>query len=193
MKTCLIKILFSLLIFNSCVLVGFPQSSDAPAAQNTEVMGENDRLPFMQHEKSADAADSGSGSLLLRTLGAMLLIVGIIFFGAWGLKKFGFGNVKPNSAENAPELTILSTVTPTNGSTLSVVRFGEKTLLIGSTAQSFTLLSELERETNSEEIILPKGRSVADLLAEEQSSFDRELTRASAQYDLRRESGGVIS
>lgn len=197
MKSCIVKILFALLIFNCGVLLAFPQAS-APPVQSAEVMDENERLPFMQHEKSADTADSSSGSLLLRTLGAMLLIVGIIFFGAWGLKKFGFGNQKSNAVENAPELVILSTVTPMSGSTLSVVRFGEKTLLVGSTAQSFTLLAELNEEANEQakdaaQTVLPKGRSVADLLAEEQSVFDKELARASAQYDLKRDSGGLIS
>ncbi len=189
MKAAALKILLCLLISNLCAPLYLAQTAAETPQQNAEMLGENERLPFMPDEKTAVAPDSGSGGLLLRTLGAMLLIVGIIFFGAWGLKKFGFGGTSPNAVENAPELAILSSVSPGSGRTLSVVRFGERTLLIGSTAQSFTLLAD----ESGGQINSPKTRSVADMLAEEDSSFEQEFAQAQANYDLRKENGGQIS
>ncbi len=199
MKTAIFKILFCLLIVNFSMTLNFSQTNGAANVQtnqtvqtdqNAEVLGENERLPFMPNEKSADAAETGSGGLLLKTLGAMFLIVGLIFFGAWTLKKFGFGNSNLTPVENAPELAILSTISAGSNRTLSIVRFGARTLLIGSTAQSFTLLAD---EGNAEPPVLPQARSVADLLAEEKPDFNKEFARATANYDERREIGGRIS
>ena len=150
-----------------------------PASQNSEVSGEYENLPFMKTEAVAQN-ETSSGSLLLRTLGAMLLIVGLIFFGAWGMKKLGFGNIKSNSAEDAPELTILSSVSLGGGRTISTIRFGEKILLIGSTAQSFTLLADdAENETDSK----IKPRSVAEMLAGETDPFADRLMQAELDLD----------
>jgi hypothetical protein len=63
----------------------------SPAPQNNEIMGEDDRLPFMQNQESRAMSEPSSGGLLLKTLGALLLIGGLIFGGAWGAKKLGFG------------------------------------------------------------------------------------------------------
>ena len=106
----------------------------------------------------------------------MLLIVGLIFFGAWGLKKLGFGNSKAKSVEDAPDLDdSYHSVSLGSGRTISTVRFGERILLVGSTAQSFTLLAdESDKETSGNS----KPRSVAEMLAEENDSFEDEFARA---------------
>lgn len=166
--------------------------SAAPTATNVAPpMGEDEHLAFMQDEQrgssAASATESSSGSLLLRTLGAMLLIVGLIFFGAWGVRKFGanFGLFQSSNLAkpNAPDLTVLNTVGLGTGRSLVIVRFGERNLLIGSTAQSFTLLAE--DETSREQTVLPRSsRSVADLLAEENNSFADELDSADERLNL---------
>ena len=158
--------------------------------QNTQTLGENERLPFMRTEDSAANSEPGSGGLLIRTLGAMLLIVGLIFFGAWGLKKLGFGNLKSNSAENAPDLTILSSVSMGSGRTISTVRFGERILLVGSTAQSFTLLAD---DTEDEPVSKIQPRSVAEMLAEEsENDFASELAQAEMNFDVWNKKGEQI-
>jgi len=50
----------------------------------------SDRLPFMADtdRESHEAAPSTTG-LMLRTLGALLLIIGLIVAAAWGMKRFG--------------------------------------------------------------------------------------------------------
>lgn len=80
-------------------------------------------------------------TLLFRTFGALLLIVGLIAASGWGLRKFGFARQK-GKGEEAHSLTVVNTVALGDKKTLQVVRFGERTLLIGSTSQGITLLAE---------------------------------------------------
>ena len=132
---------------------------------------------------------------MLKTLGTLLFVVGLIFFGAWGAKKLGFGNAKTNVAEDA-QLTILSSVNLGNGRTISTVRFGDRVLVVGSTPQSFTLLAEEEASgAAAAKISFENSRSVAEMLAEEaeeenlfsgeNDSFAREFERAQSILNLR--------
>lgn len=180
---------FIFLLFINSVVAQTPSSSAAPVSNeqsNSPVaaappaMSEDDHLTFMQDERQTGAAESNTSGMLLRTLGAMLLIVGLIFFGAWGVKKFGanFGLFQASNVvkPDAPDLTVLNSVSLGAGRSLVVVRFGERNLLVGSTAQSFTLLAD--DETNIEQTGVRRSRSVADLLAEENNSFADELDSA---------------
>lgn len=171
------KILFGFALFGVLIPACFAQQANEnqPARQNVEAPNNYENLPFMKDENSAANNQSSSGGMLVRTLGAMILIVGLIFFGAWGLKKLGFGNAKAKADENAPDLTVISSISLGSGRTISTVRFGEKVLLVGSTAQSFTLLAD-ESETETPEKIKP--RSVAEMLAEENESFADRFERA---------------
>ena len=186
------KILYSLLVLTALTSAGYAQNQDKHQmpVQPTEVLGENDRLPFMQTENAAANNEPSSGGLLIRTLGAMILIVGLIFFGAWGLKKMGIGNFKSDPGDDAPNLAILSSVSLGSGRTISTVRFGERILLVGSTAQAFTLLAD---ESEIEMPIDKKTRSVAEMLAEESGdSFASELVRAELNFDDRQAKGERI-
>lgn len=189
----MIKFFKNLLLSSAAVLVlalgCFAQNANtntAPVQQN-EVMTENERLPFMQTEENVTAQEPTSGGLLLKTLGSMLLIVGLIFFGAWGAKKLGFGNAKASGLDGDPALSVISSVALGNGRTISMVRFGERVLVVGSTPQSFTLLAE---ETPAENVAFQGSRSVAEMLAEEEGLFAAEFERASA--DLTKTGGGSI-
>jgi flagellar biogenesis protein FliO len=165
-----------------------PNAQDA-ANQTSNITKETDHLPFMKDERApADAQEPGTGSLLVKTIGAMLLIVGLIFFGAWGLKKFGFGNLKSNDAPDAPDLTVLSTVSLGSGRTISTIQFGERVLLVGSTAQTFTLLAD----EAGERVAVNNPRSVADLLDEENASFTEEFNLAQSRLDFPADDGGRI-
>jgi flagellar biogenesis protein FliO len=164
-----------------------PLPAASPNGQNTEIMGEDDRLPFMQNQESQAAQEPGSGSLLLKTLGAMLIVVGLIFGGAWGLKKLGFGNFNQKNAADDLDLAILTSVSLGSGRTISTIRFGERILLVGSTAQNFTLLAE---ESKPDAVSLLQTRSVAELLDEEETAFVAEFAKAEARLDF--ENGGQI-
>ena len=127
------------------------------------------------NERSTEDGPSAAG-LMVRTLGALLLIVGLIVAAGWGLRKFGgarFGAI----STDGPGLQVLSNVSVGNNRSLIVARFGERTILIGSTPQSFTLLATQDEES---ELDLPSpARSVSEMLAEDNySNFNQELTTA---------------
>lgn len=169
-------------VFASNVRAQNANETDAPAAsKSAEIMTENDRLPFMQSgEDATRPKEPGTGGLLVKTLGAMLLIVGLLFFGAWGLKKSGFGTLKAQDSAGAPDLAVLSSISVASGRTISAIRFGERVLLVASTPQSFTLLAEEEKKSVS----TPVSRSVAELLADETDDFGEALKQAENRFEL---------
>jgi flagellar biosynthetic protein FliO len=139
----------------------------------------DDRLPFMSANErdSHDPTPSATG-LLLRTLGALLLIVGLIVAAAWGMKRFGGGRFG-TPQENAPSLAVLNSLSLGERRSLTIVRFGDRTLLLGSTAHAVTLLAEAEPDE-----FAPHARSVADILNDERpAAFSHELFNATAQLD----------
>ena len=180
MKSIFLKILLvSLFAFSGLAATGVAQSPTEPTRPD-------DRLPFMQTEQTATApAEPSNAGLMIKSLGAMLLIVGLIFFGAWGLKKFGFGGFKAKDSADTLTLSIVSTLSVGTNCSLSVVQFGQRTLLVGSSPQSFTLLAD---ETNEAEYSATNSRSVAEMLAEE-NSFAEELQR---KIDFWTEKGGRV-
>jgi flagellar biosynthetic protein FliO len=118
--------------------------------------------------------------MLLRTFGALLLIVGLIAAAGWALRHFGVINFGKQHSD-AAGLKVLDTVQLGDRRTLTLVKFGERTLLIGSTPQGLSLLAE-----QAEELELPQGdymptvRTVTDLLdVNAAPPFEQELTRAS--------------
>jgi flagellar biosynthetic protein FliO len=134
----------------------------------------NDRLPFMMaDERDSREQPPSAAGLLLRTLGALLLIVGLIVAAAWGMKRFGgarFGTPQ----EDAPPLAVLNSLSLGDRRSLTIVRFGERTLLLGSTAHAVTLLAEAETDD-----FTPRARSVADILNDEKpAAFSQELFSA---------------
>lgn len=132
----------------------------------------NDRLPFMADSQRDNVEAPSTSGLLLRTVGALLLIVGLIVAASWGMKRFAgarFGAPK----EDAPQLAILNSLSLGDKKSLAIVRFGERTLLLGATPQSVTLLAE---EAGQSPI---QARSVAEILDDEASEeFAEELTAA---------------
>lgn len=184
MKPTVLTILFVMLFaLSGFVTAAFPQNSTPP----NEITRPDDHLPFMQSsEQTAVApAEPSTGGLLIKSLGAMLLIIGLIFFGAWGLKKFGYGKFRTNESADSPTLSIVSTLSVGTNCTLSVIQFGQRTLLVGSTPQSFTLLAD---ETNEPDFSVMNSRSVAEMLAEEKA-FANELERKIDYW----EKGGQVS
>jgi flagellar biogenesis protein FliO len=169
-----------MLFLLSTVLAPFAFAQSAPAESGAPAAATHDdeRLPFMQHENAPESTDSVStGGIILKTFGAMLIIVGLIFFVAWGLKKFGYGN-KASSKADAPELAIVSTVTVGSGRTISSIKFGNRVLLVGSTPQSFTLLADGADAFDGEPYPV-QPRSVAEML-EAEESFAQEFAKADA-------------
>jgi flagellar protein FliO/FliZ len=175
-----------------------PEASPAPATDhpvNTQPTKESEPLPFTLDEKSEANAESPSAAgLLMKTLGALLLIVGLIVAAGWGLRRFG-GTRFGATRKDAPELSVLTSVSLGNRRSIAVVRFGTRNLLIGSTAQAISLLDAEDSEIVETKI--PVARSVADLLkAGDSEEFQGVLAEAGAKLndispEWREEEGGA--
>ncbi|HET6975107.1 MAG TPA: flagellar biosynthetic protein FliO [Pyrinomonadaceae bacterium] len=160
-------------IISTIALLLLLVTASAARADQTQPAA-NDRLTFMsdsQHD-TTEQAPSTSG-LLLRTVGALLLIVGLIVAASWAMKRFA-GARFGSPAEDAPQLAVLNSLALGDKRSLAVVRFGERTLLLGSTSHAVTLLAE---ENNAS--VSPQPRSVAEILeGENAADFAEELIAA---------------
>ena len=167
------------------------QPADSLPAQQEPAppLGENEPIPFMRSEQSVAAEEPSSSGLLLKTVGSMVFIIGLIFVGAWGAKKLGFGNAKAAAGDDGTQLSVLNTITLGNGRSVSTIKFGSRLLLVGSTPQSFTLLAE---EVQQDRAITEAPRSVAELLAEDSISFDAELDHAASRITTIGQGGRLI-
>ncbi len=112
---------------------------------------------------------------LARALGALLVVLGLVGATAWVLKRYGLVR---SSATSQLNFSILSSASLGEKRTLSVIRFGNQALLIGSTPASMTLLaqmalSELEPQpqaTNSNTSAPIFARQLSQVYAELEAS-----------------------
>ena len=150
-----------------------PAAGKTPGAATTDSDPVNDRLPFMEAEtQNHDPAPSTAG-LLVRTVGALLLIVGLIVAAAWAMKRFGGARFGAPPTD-APSLAILNSLSLGDRRSLTVIKFGERTLLLGSTQHSIALLAESDENDFSTPV-----RSVAEILNDRQPAiFADELLAA---------------
>lgn len=153
-----------------------------PQPATAEPMGENDRLDFMRTEDVAEPQEPSSSGLIIKSIGALALVIALLFAGTWTLKKLGFGGKKPTVTTDQVNLAIVSSIAMGGGRTLSTIQFGDRVLLVGTTAQSFTLLAEDEPFGNR---FSPPPRSVADLLAGDDRSFEDELALMTDRWEAR--------
>lgn len=156
-----------------------PQPQE-PQPVRPEPMGENDRLDFMLAEEVERPQEPSSSGLVIKSVGALALIIALLFVGTWSLRKLGFGGKKPTAGADQVNLAIVSSIAMGGGRTLSTIQFGDRILLVGATAQSFTLLAE---ELPFENDFTENPRSVADLLAGDDRSFEEELTRLTGKWE----------
>lgn len=170
-----------IILFLLTLIFALPiNAQDNSPKQENQTLSEDEHLPFMQKETVNQPEETSNSGLIFRSFGLMFLIVGLIFGGAWTLKKFGFGKNNSVSAENSPEVTVLSKISLGNNQTISTIRFGERILLVGATPQQFTLLADEFIEANLDD---KKPRSVAELLADEKD-FEGELEKAKSLYSF---------
>jgi flagellar biogenesis protein FliO len=137
-----------------------------------EPMGENDRLDFMRTDDTEQPEEPSSGGLIIKSVGALALVIALLFAGTWSLRKLGFGGKKPSPEAENVNLTIVSSIPMGGGRTLSTIQFGDRILLVGATPQNISLLAE---EIPFDNEFSRRPRSVADLLAGDDRSFEEEL------------------
>lgn len=174
-----------------------PTPADLPPADDA-------RLAFLDEGRVGESNESAPGALglMARTLGALCLIVGLIFAASWGLRRFGGARFGQTGAR-ASQLSVLSSVSLGDKRSLAVVKFGGRVLLIGSTGQAITLLAEDEDEGEARDDASPPARSVAELLSNDAAgAFEHEFVMAGQRLEEARpafrenaradESGGAI-
>ena len=116
--------------------VSAPGRDGAPVSQASQ----DDRLPFMSDpDQSSGSAQPGSLGLFMRTMGALLLVIGLLVGSMWCLKRLR--KTQFGKSTEGVDLAVLTTVGIGDRRSLLVVKFGEKTLLLGSTPHSVNVLS----------------------------------------------------
>lgn len=175
-----------LALFCLCASVS-PWLVDAPQVAAQTPPGKNaptdyERLPFMKHDDvAAESAAPSAGGLLLRTCGALLLVLGLLVAAAWAARRWG-GQSFAGRPDPETALAVVATLSLGERRTVSAVRFGDRLLLLGATPQAITLLASSERPQRPAK---PRMRSVAELLAADEAgaveapSFAQALTSAS--------------
>ncbi|MEQ1604122.1 MAG: flagellar biosynthetic protein FliO [Pyrinomonadaceae bacterium] len=168
----------------------FPQQPKPTTLNESvaQIMSEDDRLLFMQSDDNPPPQEPSSTGLIAKSIGALLLVISLLFFGTWTLKKLGVGGKKAKDGETL-SLTVLSTLSMGNGRTISTIRFGERVLLVGATPQNFTLLAE--ELPLSDETFAGSPRSVAEMLEDECPSFDDEFELAKSKLGMWQSRGGA--
>jgi flagellar biosynthetic protein FliO len=153
-----------------------PNPNDRTAAPSAN----DDRLDFMIHDEHGTNVEQPSSiGMMARALGALLLVIGLLVASAWCLRRLK-GKTFSGSREDA-QLTVLTTVSIGDKRSLTVVRFGERTLLLGSTQQSVTLLA-----TDDDDSLPPvesPARSVAEVLSASEDDAPTQPPSFAAELD----------
>lgn len=132
-----------------------------------------DKRPFLEPSPGVLAEQAPSTfNLLARTTGSLALILGLLVGGTALFRRFG-GPKALRASNDVPELAVLSSVPLGRERTLALVRFGSRTLLVGSTPHAITLLTESDEHDERAPV------SVAELL--DSDDFAAELERASVR------------
>lgn len=148
-----------------------PATSAPETTETAPPMTENDRIPFLANQNTATASpDQSNGSLIVKMIGSLAVVIGLLFGGVWAVKRFAPG-ILPRTAAVDAQLALVESITIGPGRTIATVRFGERLLLVGATAQSMILLAE-------DDAPRPMTRSVAELLDAE-NDFGTVYARAS--------------
>lgn len=142
--------------------VNHDNNTNTNASSNTqkETVKNEEPLPFMKEDAKEEQV-TGIG-LLARTLGALLLILGLLVAGTWLLRRTSGLKLAANGES---PVTVVSTTNIGEKQSLSVVKFGNKTLLVGATSQSIKVLAtEKNEDFGMEEEVIENACSVKDLL-----------------------------
>jgi len=101
-----------------------------------------------------------TGSTVLMTLGYLCLLLAIIFFAYWLLRRLGFHGMGVRSSGDGPQL--LSRLMLGNRQSVAVVRYRDKDLVIGVTEDRVNLLKEFDADDREGEA--PQPKTFASLL-----------------------------
>jgi len=103
-----------------------------------------------------------TGGTILATLGYLCLLLGVIFFAYWLLKRLGFHGMGMRSGKGAPHL--LTRLMLGNRQSVAVVRYRDKDMVLGVTEEQITLLREFNADEDASETEEAPPVSFASLL-----------------------------
>lgn len=133
------------------------------AQENTAIS--NDSLPFMKEDPQNPTEQITGFGLFVRTIGALLIILGLLVSGTWLMRRSSAIGLNVSTDESS--LTVISTKNIGEKQSLSVVKFGNKTLLLGTTTQSINVLAMEDSIANEKFVDTTENTlSVKDLLSE---------------------------
>ncbi len=96
--------------------------------------------------ESEKIQDAGTGSLIIRLLLSLVLIIGLIYLSLFLLKKSSFG-LKKNRGGDLIQVLERCYISPKKG--IFIVKIGSKTLALGVTEAQINLLLEINFDSNS--------------------------------------------
>lgn len=98
-----------------------------------------------------------TGSTILVTLGYLCLLLGVIFFAFWLLKRLGFGGMGVQHGKRSPLL--LSRLMLGSRQSVAVIRYRDRDMVLGVTEENITLLKEFDADQSEIEAEKPVGFS----------------------------------
>lgn len=148
--------------------------------EKPQPMKANERIPFMAEDQPETTKASTEGSVWMNVLGAIAIVLGLLFVGTWLIKKFGLFGVPNDIDSSKSDLELIASVSPRPGQTISVVNFNGENLLVGSTDQGFTLLSKQPQQLKNANVTsFPTPVPVSSLLLDsDENLFENRLEEA---------------
>jgi len=103
------------------------------------------------------AQEESIGIILLRIVGSLALVLVIVAFAAWGVRKSGiFGKGIAAATVQTPSMSVLEALATGQGGAILLLRCEKQVFIVGQTPTAYTLLRELD-EIAAQKIIESKG------------------------------------
>jgi len=118
--------------------------------------------PFELADPAQDTQQFGRGQepvgiIILRIVGSLAIVLAIVAFVAWGVRKSGvFGKGIAVSTGQTPSMSVLEALVTGQGGMILLLRCEKQVFLVGQTPTNYTLLRELD-EGAAQKIIESKG------------------------------------
>lgn len=131
--------------------ISFNSSTDTSPKENQlseQKETDEDPLPFIEKEKKTQ--ELNSFGLLLRTVGALILILGLLILVVWVMRQMS--SYRSGASDTKTSLVILSTLSIGDKQSVTAIRFGNRILLLGATNNSINILAseDCPKEENSD-------------------------------------------
>jgi len=170
-----------------------PLTADVPGGVQARADREDDagaaKLPKrgLEDDRVGDGRSGGPLTGLLQTLGALALVVALIFLARYLLKRFGGAGRSPGRNE-AIEVVARTAVAPRQQ--LMLVRLGERLVLVGTAGGGFSALCEITDPQEVAKLLKTAAESRQGAFAGVFKRKSEELARTVGTTEEARPTGG---